>query len=266
MIARSRSIRPAPGSGSSSSRPSTTSRSPPRATALAASMPNWSSAKGKFVDQLTWIKAMYDEGLFVHKSKDVGQTDQRRLRQRRLPDHLVLGRRPRHLRPSRPSKASTGTSPCCRCCDGIERTNSLVGGASLWTLKGKSAEEYKGAAAFYDFLATPEAGRVVVDRHRLHPGDQFGLRGHEGQRLLRRRSLQGPRTGHRKPDRHPADREHPRHPPGQLRLDPRRNGQDHAGRAVQQVPAQAGARRASMPRATKSCAASKPPTPAQQLP
>ncbi|RYF98440.1 MAG: extracellular solute-binding protein, partial [Caulobacteraceae bacterium] len=39
---------------------------------------------------------------------------------------------------------------------GTERHNSLVGGAALWTLKGKSAEEYKGAAAFYNFIATPE--------------------------------------------------------------------------------------------------------------
>ncbi|MDB5537574.1 MAG: ugpB, partial [Devosia sp.] len=31
-----------------------------------------------------------------------------------------------------------------------------VGGASLWTLKGKTPEEYKGAAAFYNFLATPK--------------------------------------------------------------------------------------------------------------
>jgi sn-glycerol 3-phosphate transport system substrate-binding protein len=40
--------------------------------------------------------------------------------------------------------------------DGYERHNSFVGGASLWTLKGKSEEEYKGAAAFYNFLASPE--------------------------------------------------------------------------------------------------------------
>jgi len=31
-------------------------------------------SKGKFVDQLTWIKKMYDEGLFVHKSKAAGET------------------------------------------------------------------------------------------------------------------------------------------------------------------------------------------------
>jgi sn-glycerol 3-phosphate transport system substrate-binding protein len=40
--------------------------------------------------------------------------------------------------------------------EGFERTNTLVGGASLWTLKGKSEEEYKGAAAFYNFIATPK--------------------------------------------------------------------------------------------------------------
>jgi sn-glycerol 3-phosphate transport system substrate-binding protein len=40
--------------------------------------------------------------------------------------------------------------------EGTERTNSLVGGASLWTLVGKSPEEYKGAAAFFAFIAKPE--------------------------------------------------------------------------------------------------------------
>jgi sn-glycerol 3-phosphate transport system substrate-binding protein len=31
-----------------------------------------------------------------------------------------------------------------------------VGGASLWVLTGKSDAEYKGAAAFFDFIAKPE--------------------------------------------------------------------------------------------------------------
>ena len=60
--------------------------------------------------------------------------------------------------------------------DGFERHNSFVGGASLWTLKGKSAEEYKGAAAFYNFIATPEqtqwwstvTGRSVESRSVKH--------------------------------------------------------------------------------------------------
>src|SRR6185437_6746683 len=39
---------------------------------------------------------------------------------------------------------------------GVERHNSIVGGASLWVLKGKSDAEYKGAAAFFNWLAKPE--------------------------------------------------------------------------------------------------------------
>ena len=34
--------------------------------------------------------------------------------------------------------------------------NSIIGGASLWVLKGRPAEEYKGVAKFYAYLSTPE--------------------------------------------------------------------------------------------------------------
>lgn len=34
--------------------------------------------------------------------------------------------------------------------------NTVIGGASLWVLAGKKAEEYKGVAAFFDFLTNPE--------------------------------------------------------------------------------------------------------------
>jgi sn-glycerol 3-phosphate transport system substrate-binding protein len=37
---------------------------------------------------------------------------------------------------------------------GTERKNSLVGGASLWVMAGKSKEEYEGAAAFIDYVAS----------------------------------------------------------------------------------------------------------------
>ena len=36
---------------------------------------------------------------------------------------------------------------------GTQRHNSLVGGASLWVLQGKSKDEYRGAAAFLAFIA-----------------------------------------------------------------------------------------------------------------
>ena len=41
--------------------------------------------------------------------------------------------------------------------EGYERHNSVVGGASLWVLSGKSEDEYRGAAEYLKFLATPES-------------------------------------------------------------------------------------------------------------
>ncbi len=38
--------------------------------------------------------------------------------------------------------------------EGTQRHNSLVGGASLWVMAGKSKDEYAGAAAFLDFIAS----------------------------------------------------------------------------------------------------------------
>lgn len=112
-------------------------------------------SKGKFVDQLTWIKAMYDEGLFVLKSKDTGETandafvnGKCQITSSSIADHGTFGK-----------QAAEGvhwTVAMLPMLEGFERHNSFVGGASLWTLKGKSAEEYKGAAAFFNFLATPE--------------------------------------------------------------------------------------------------------------
>ncbi len=34
--------------------------------------------------------------------------------------------------------------------------NTVIGGASLWVMSGKKAEEYKGIAKFFDFLSQPE--------------------------------------------------------------------------------------------------------------
>ncbi len=112
-------------------------------------------SKGKFVDQLTWIKKMYDEGLFVHKSKDAGETandafvnGKCQITSSSIADHGTFGKQAK--------EGVHWTVAMLPMLEGFERTNSFVGGASLWTLKGKSAEEYKGAAAFYNFLAQPE--------------------------------------------------------------------------------------------------------------
>ena len=45
---------------------------------------------------------------------------------------------------------------------GMERHNSVVGGASLWVLAGKSEDEYRGAAEYMKFLATPESEKWWV--------------------------------------------------------------------------------------------------------
>ena len=41
--------------------------------------------------------------------------------------------------------------------EGFERHNTVVGGASLWVLSGKEDDEYRGAAEYLKFLATPES-------------------------------------------------------------------------------------------------------------
>lgn len=41
--------------------------------------------------------------------------------------------------------------------EGTARKNTVVGGASLWVLSRKSEDEYRGAAAYLQFLATPES-------------------------------------------------------------------------------------------------------------
>lgn len=111
--------------------------------------------KTKFVDQLTWIKKMYDEGLFVHKSKAAGETandafvnGKCQITSSSIADHGTFGKQA--------IKGMHWEVAMLPMLDGFSRTNSLVGGASLWTLKGKSDAEYKGVAAFFNFIAKPD--------------------------------------------------------------------------------------------------------------
>jgi sn-glycerol 3-phosphate transport system substrate-binding protein len=50
-----------------------------------------------------------------------------------------------------------------------ERTNSVVGGASLWVLSGKTDDEYKGAAAYLAFLATKEEQQFLLENSGYIP-------------------------------------------------------------------------------------------------
>src|SRR5215831_16244467 len=48
---------------------------------------------------------------------------------------------------------STGSLPHM---DGFPQGNSIIGGATLWVMKGAKPEEYKGAAQFFKYLASTE--------------------------------------------------------------------------------------------------------------
>lgn len=112
--------------------------------------------KTKFVEYIKDMKAWYDDGLVKIKSKDLGQdmvqafaAGDCQMIMTSVGDHGTVGR-----------TAKQGLSwdvAMLPVYSGTERKNSLVGGASLWTLKGKSAAEYKGAAAFLAFIAEPES-------------------------------------------------------------------------------------------------------------
>ena len=46
--------------------------------------------------------------------------------------------------------------------DASKRTNSLVGGASLWIMDGKSKEEYEAAAAFLKYVTATDTGEKYI--------------------------------------------------------------------------------------------------------
>ena len=111
--------------------------------------------KSKFVQFISDMKRWYDEGLAKIKSKEGGQN---------MVEAFASGT----CQMMTVSVANHGTVTSTAkpglnwdvvmlpVYAGTERKNSLVGGASLWTLAGKKPEEYKAAAAFFAFLAKPE--------------------------------------------------------------------------------------------------------------
>ena len=57
-----------------------------------------------------------------------------------------------------------------------KRKNTLVGGASLWVMQGKSKEEYEAAAAFLKYVTAPETGqKYIVENTGYIPVRQDGL-------------------------------------------------------------------------------------------
>jgi len=53
--------------------------------------------------------------------------------------------------------------------EGVERKNTVVGGASLWVLSGKSDDEYKAAASYLAFLATKPEQQFLLENSGYIP-------------------------------------------------------------------------------------------------
>ena len=130
--------------------------------------------KTKFVDIIKSMKKAYDDGLVKIKTQDTGATIVQafsnadcQLMLSSIADHGTVGKT------QKPDmKWDVAMLPILA---GGERHNSLVGGASLWTLKGKSADEYKGAAAFFNFIAQPDAALFFSTRTGYIPVTTSGF-------------------------------------------------------------------------------------------
>jgi sn-glycerol 3-phosphate transport system substrate-binding protein len=112
--------------------------------------------KTKFVDYVKFLKKGNDEGIFRIKVKETGATISEafaagdcQMTMMSVAGHGTVGKT------AKPGMQwDVAMLPVFA---GTKRTNSLVGGASLWALAGKSKDEYRGAAAFFNFIATPES-------------------------------------------------------------------------------------------------------------
>jgi sn-glycerol 3-phosphate transport system substrate-binding protein len=111
--------------------------------------------KTKFVQYVTDLKKWYDQGLIKLKSQKAGEdyitafgTGKCQMTLTSVGDHGTISRTA-----SPDMHWDVAMLPVYA---GTERKNSLVGGASIWTLAGKSPAEYKAAAAFLNFISQPE--------------------------------------------------------------------------------------------------------------
>ncbi|WP_442218085.1 extracellular solute-binding protein [Rhizobium sp. 2YAF20] len=111
--------------------------------------------KTSFVKYVTDLKGWYDQGLIKIKSKDLGQDMVQAFASGDC--QMIMTSVGDHGSVTKTQKAGMNWDVAeLPVYAGTERKNSLVGGASLWVLSGKSAAEYKGAAAFLNFIHDPK--------------------------------------------------------------------------------------------------------------
>jgi sn-glycerol 3-phosphate transport system substrate-binding protein len=111
--------------------------------------------QGLFPKMVTDLKKWYDAGLIKIKSAEAGEDyvtafadGHCQMTIDSIGDHGTIGKT------AAPDMHwATAMLPVYA---GTDRKNSLVGGASLWVLRGKSPEEYKAAAAFLNWLSQPQ--------------------------------------------------------------------------------------------------------------
>lgn len=111
--------------------------------------------KTKFVQYVTDLKSWYDQGLVKIKSEKTGEGFVQAFAAGECQMTLTsIGDNGTIAKTQKPGMNwGVALLPVY---EGTARKNSLVGGASLWVLKGKSPQEYKAAAAFLDFVRKPE--------------------------------------------------------------------------------------------------------------
>ena len=111
--------------------------------------------KTSFVKFVTDLKKWYDEGLLKLKSEQSGEDYVAAFADGHCQMTLTsIGDHGQISRTASPDMHWTVAEYPVYA--GAERKNSLVGGASLWVLQGKSPAEYKAAAAFLNFIAQPQ--------------------------------------------------------------------------------------------------------------
>jgi len=112
--------------------------------------------KTKFVDYVKFLKKGHAEGIFKIKVKETGATIAEAFSSGEC--QMTMMSVASHGSVAKTAKAGMNWDVAMLpVFAGTKRTNSLVGGASLWALSGKSADEYRGAAAFFAFIAKPES-------------------------------------------------------------------------------------------------------------
>lgn len=113
------------------------------------------------VQHMENIKRWLDEGLYVMRTADSGLSARDSFVQGEcsmffssIADHNTVGK-------TAPAEL-TWDVQMIPTYEGYDRYNTVVGGASLWVLAGKTEAEYRGAAAYLQFLATPESEEWFV--------------------------------------------------------------------------------------------------------